>query len=116
MLFIMRALLLQQNQTIVTITEVRKSVINELGYQYRQGKISPELDARIIRVDREFIKQAGTLEHLMVAYKNGGATEGDVKSQLTTTKLLVAELIFTSREEFGELALRGSFKLSFYSK
>jgi len=57
--------------SVVTITEVRKSTLTELGTFYRLGLISPETDAKIEKADQQFLKAASVLELSLTAYKSG---------------------------------------------
>jgi hypothetical protein len=78
--------------TIITVTDVRKSVMNELGTMYRAGQISDETDKRIGAADAQFIVAARSLELSLVAYKNGTSTN-DPSAKLDSVKAPVRELI-----------------------
>lgn len=78
--------------SVVTVTQVRKSVINELGVMYRAGQISEATDLKIAKLDLEFQQAARSLELTLLAVKAGTATE-DPKEKLLATKAVVSQLI-----------------------
>lgn len=61
--------------SIVTITEIRKSAMNELGALQRQGKISAETDAKIAQADATYRAAAERAEKALIAYKDGAQTD-----------------------------------------
>lgn len=76
----------------VTVTEVRNSIMTELGELYKQGKISEETDAKITAADKAFRDAAKTLEITLVAYKNG-SENADTVTAFLEVKKAVNELI-----------------------
>lgn len=76
----------------VTVTQIRKSVLNELGIMYRAGRISEETDAKITKLDIEFIKTVRALELSLIAVKNGTG-EANPTDKLLASKAVVSELI-----------------------
>lgn len=79
--------------TVVTITQIRKDTMNEIGRAYREGKISPETDAKIAKADSEYLKAAAMAEKILVAYKEGTATKGAVAAQILGVKAALTSLI-----------------------
>lgn len=80
-------------QSVVTITDVRKSVMNDFGSMYRQGLITPEQDAQIEKFDADFRSAAQALQITLEAYRIGTATDADVAQRLQLVKQSVHELI-----------------------
>ena len=78
--------------SVVTVTEIRKSVLNELGTLYRAGQISDETDKRIELADSQFKTAARSMELALLAYKAGTSTN-DPAAKLQEVKRPVAELI-----------------------
>lgn len=78
--------------SIVTVTSIYDSAIEELGVLYRQGLISPETDAKIGRVDKQYRLEAATLESMLVAYKNGTTTV-EPTAQLQIVKTYVRTML-----------------------
>ena len=77
---------------IVTITEVRKSTMNELGALHRQGLIDEVTDRKIEVADEKYRQAAKVAEIALVAYKNGGQ-QNDYINALTAVRAAVGELI-----------------------
>jgi outer membrane protein TolC len=80
-------------QSVVTVTDVRKSVMNDLGLMYRQGLITAEQDAKIAKFDADYLGAAKALQVTLEAYKAGTATDVDVATRMQTVKQAVHELI-----------------------
>lgn len=76
----------------VTVTQIRKSVLNELGVMYRAGRISEATDAKITKLDEEFKQTAKALELSLLAVKAGTET-ADPTEKLMATKAVVGQLI-----------------------
>ena len=76
----------------VTVTQIRKSVLNELGVMYRAGRISEETDAKITKLDADFKQTAKALELSLLAVKAGTATT-EPTEKLIATKEVVGQLI-----------------------
>jgi Flp pilus assembly secretin CpaC len=78
--------------SVVTVTEIRKSVLNELGVMYRAGRISEETDHRITQLDTDFKTTAKSLELALLAYK-AGTTTNEPTAKLIEVKAVVSQLI-----------------------
>jgi len=78
--------------SVVTVTDIHKSVLNELGVLYREGKISNELDMRIEMTDVSFRLGCKSLEASLKAYKAGTSTN-DPALKLDMVKQPVHDLI-----------------------
>lgn len=77
---------------IVTLTQVRKSALNELGILHRQGLIDEGTDKKIEMADARYREAARVAEVALVAYKNGGQ-QSDYLNALEAVRLTVSELI-----------------------
>lgn len=77
---------------IVTITQVRKSALNELGMLHRQGLIDDVTDKKIEAIDLRYREAARLCEVALVAYKNGGQ-QSDYINALQAARSIVGELI-----------------------
>lgn len=77
--------------SIVTITEVRNNTMNELGKQYRLGKISADADKKIADADKAYLAAAETAQRALEVYKATG--QGDPKLVLQSVKTTVTSLI-----------------------
>jgi hypothetical protein len=80
-------------QSVVTITDVRKSVMNDLGAMHRQKLLTPEQDAQIAKFDADYLMAAKSLQTVLEAYKAGTATDIEVAERLQNVKQLVHNLI-----------------------
>lgn len=78
--------------SIITVTEVRKSVLNELGVMSRQGLISDKTDKQIEEADNQFKTAARSMELALLAYKAGTSTN-DPMLKLEEVKAPVRSLI-----------------------
>ena len=76
----------------ITVTQIRKSVLNELGVMYRAGRISEATDAKITKLDADFKQTAKALELSLLAVKAGTATT-EPTEKLLATKAVVGQLI-----------------------
>ena len=76
----------------VTVTEIRKSVLNELGVMYRAGRISEETDVKITKLDNDFKQTARALELSLLAVK-AGASATDPADKMSEVKEVVGQLI-----------------------
>lgn len=65
--------------SVVSVTEIRKSVIDELGVLYRAGQITPNTDRKIAELDSQFKAAARVMELSLKAYKAGVTTEDPAK-------------------------------------
>lgn len=79
--------------TIITITQVRKDVMNEYGKLYRAGKISTELDTKIVKADENYRLAANQCERVLIAYKTGAANKADVAAQIANVKIMLAVIL-----------------------
>jgi len=79
--------------SIVTVTELRKDILNEYGELYRAGLISPDIDYKASLADAAFIDAAAAMEVVLVAYKNGTATDADVQQKFAVVKAALAEIL-----------------------
>lgn len=79
--------------SIVTITQLRKDILNEYGQLYRAGLISSEIDYKASLADAAFIEAAAAMEVVLVAYKNGTATDADVQQKFIVVKAALAEIL-----------------------
>jgi len=61
--------------SIVSVTEIRRAVIDELGVLYRAGQITPTTDAKIAVLDSQFKAAARAMELSLKAYKAGTTTD-----------------------------------------
>lgn len=77
--------------SIVTVTEVRNSVMNELGKQYRLGRVSADVDKKIADADKAYLAAAAVAQHSLEVYKATG--QGDPKLILQSVKAAVTSLI-----------------------
>jgi Flp pilus assembly secretin CpaC len=78
-------------KSIITITEVRNTVMNELGVQYRAGRITPEIDVKIAAADKAYRAAATEAQVVLEAYK---ATKiGDATQSLIAVKKAVMTLV-----------------------
>lgn len=77
---------------IVTITQVRKSALNELGILHRQGLIDEGTDKKIEAIDLRYREAARVCEIALVAYKNGG-NQSDYLNALQAVRSIVGEFI-----------------------
>jgi len=83
-------------KTIITITDIRDSIMTELGIYYRAGLISPELDAQIGRVDTAYREQALAAATLLRISKETGSGNPalillPVKEQITNLLSILAK-------------------------
>lgn len=78
-------------KTIISITDVRNSVMNELGRQYRAGKISPEVDRKIAQADKAYRDTTAVAQSVLETYKTSG--NGDPVASITAVKNTVTVLI-----------------------
>lgn len=76
---------------IVTIAEVRNNTMNELGKQYRLGKISADTESKIANADKAYLAAAETAQRSLEVYKATG--QGDPKLILQSVKATVTSLI-----------------------
>ena len=79
--------------SIVTITQLRKDILNEYGQLYRAGLISSEIDYKASLADAAFIEAAAAMEVVLVAYKNDTATDADVQQKFIVVKAALAEIL-----------------------
>lgn len=78
--------------SVVTVTEIRKSVINELGVLSRAGQISEETDKKILDADDRFKEAARGMELALIAYKAGTSTNDPI-TKLQEVKAPVRDMI-----------------------
>ena len=76
---------------IVTVTTVRKDIINQLGVQYRAGLIDHKTDLQITAADNNF-KEAARLMELALTMKKMGQP-GEPAIKLSDVKAPLLEMI-----------------------
>lgn len=79
--------------SIVTLTQLRKDVMNEYGELYRANLIRPEIDYKITKADEKFREAAAAMEIVLVHYKAGTATDADVTVKLNEVKTAIASIL-----------------------
>lgn len=79
------------NQSVVTITQVRHSVMNELGAHRRAGLISDASWQRVVQADAAYRAAARTAELTLTAYRDSGA--GDPAAAIASVKAAVFGLL-----------------------
>lgn len=77
--------------SIVTITEIRHEVMNDLGDELRAGRISASTWAKVEQFDAEYRKAASAARITLVTYKETGS--GDPVKAILSVKSAVLELI-----------------------
>lgn len=77
--------------TVVTITQVRESVMTELGRLYREGKIPPAMDKKIADADAKVRTAAAVCEQAIMTAKLNGTAEP--VEQLKALKMAINEII-----------------------
>lgn len=79
--------------TVVTLTQLRKDILNEYGELYRAGLISSETDYKVFKADELFREAAAAMEVTLVAYKAGTATDADVQKKLAAVKAALGQIL-----------------------
>lgn len=79
------------NQTIVTITEVRKEVMNDLGQALRDGQIDAATWQKVFEYDNQYRMAARTARIALERYRDFG--EGDPAASFLAVKDAVFQLI-----------------------
>lgn len=77
--------------SVVTITEIRHEVMNELGDELRAGRIGSDTWAKVEQFDAEYRKAASAARITLVTYKETGS--GDPVKAILSVKSAVLELI-----------------------
>ena len=77
---------------IVTVTEVRKSVMNEYGKLYRAGQVSEDTVAKVRSADAQYLAAADSLRLALLMYK-AGTTTNDPALKLEEVKAPVQAII-----------------------
>lgn len=77
---------------IVSVTEIRRSVINEYGEVYRTGNVPQAVDMRMEMADASYRMAAKSLQLSLIAYKNGTSTN-DPMLKLEMVKQPVRDMI-----------------------
>jgi len=79
--------------SIVTITQVRKSAMNEYGELYRKGLTTAKIDAQVEKIDAQFLVAAKATQQSLELYKAGMGQEGDYVKNLQTVRGIVFNLL-----------------------
>lgn len=79
--------------SVVTLTQLRKDILNEYGELYRAGLISNETDYKAAQADEAFRQSARALEITLIAYKEGTADKVEVAQQLTAVKTALGQIL-----------------------
>lgn len=80
-------------QAIVTVTEVRFAVMNELGEERRAGRINDEDWQKVVEMDEQYRFAANAAADALTIYQQTG--QGDPGAILRTVKASVTLLIDT---------------------
>ena len=91
--------------SIVTVTEVRKSVMNQYGVLYRAGHISVETRDKVRIADAKYLQAADTMRLTLIAYKAGTSTN-DPSAQLEQVKEPVYAIINIIAPLVGEVVVK----------
>jgi len=91
--------------SIVTVTEVRKSVMNQYGVLYRAGHISVETRDKVRAADAQYIVAADVMRLSLIAYKAGTSTN-DPAAMLEQVKAPVYSIIQIITPLVGEVVAR----------
>lgn len=79
------------NQTIITVTEVRKEVMNDLGQALRDGRLTAATWMKIVEYDNQYRAAARTARIALERYRDFG--EGDPAASFLAVKDAVFQLI-----------------------
>lgn len=79
------------NQTIITVTEIRKEVMNDLGEALRNGQIDAATWQKVVEYDNHYRMAARTARIALERYRDFG--EGDPAASLLAVKDAVFQLI-----------------------
>jgi len=91
--------------SIVTVTEVRKSVMNQYGTLYRAGHISEETVAKVRAADAQYLIAANSMRLALIAYKAGTSTN-DPATKLEAVKAPIYGIISIITPLVGEVVAR----------
>lgn len=75
----------------ITVTELRKEVMNDLGDELRAGRISAENWQKVVEVDNRYRQAAHAARVTLEAYRDAGT--GDPAAAMLAVKTVVLELI-----------------------
>lgn len=81
------------NRTIITITDIRFAVMNELGAERRAGRINDEDWQKIVEIDDRYRFAANTAADVLTVYQQTG--QGDTTAAIRAVKDVVTILIDT---------------------
>lgn len=88
-------------KSIVTVTEIRQSVMNTLGEEFRKGNIGPELDKKIQDADIMYLEAAAKCRAALVAFQAGEASERDKAEAFRDVKAALDLIIDLTFEILG---------------
>jgi len=91
--------------SVVTVTEIRKSVMNQYGTLYRAGHISVETRDKVRIADARYLQAADTMRLALIAYKAGTSTN-DPATTLEQVKEPVYAIINIITPLIGEVVAR----------
>lgn len=91
--------------SVVTVTEIRKSVMNQYGTLYRAGHISIETRDKVRIADARYLQAADTMRLALIAYKAGTSTN-DPAATLEQVKEPVYAIINIITPLIGEVVAR----------
>lgn len=77
---------------VVTVTQVRDSIMKQLASLSVQGKISAETDAKIAKADSVYRASAETAQKALIAYKAGGSST-NYTAALAAVKIAVSGVL-----------------------
>ncbi len=78
-------------RSVVTVTEVRHAVMNELGAEFRAGRMSTETWLKVEQADLQYRTAAAAAEQSLVTYKATG--QGNTADAIRVVKVSVSTLI-----------------------
>jgi hypothetical protein len=85
--------------SIIAVTDVRKSVMNEYGELYRSGNLTDATVAQVRAADAQYIMAAESMKLALLAYKAGTSTNDpalklqDVKEPVKAIIRIITPLI-----------------------
>ena len=91
--------------SVVTVTEIRKSVMNQYGVLYRAGHISVETMEKVHVADAQYLKAAEIMRLTLIAYKAGTSTN-DPAATLEQVKEPVYAIINIITPLIGEVVAK----------
>jgi hypothetical protein len=91
--------------SVVTVTEIRKSVMNQYGTLYRAGHISVETRDKVRIADARYLQAADTMRLALIAYQAGTSTN-DPAAVLEQVKEPVYAIVNIITPLIGEVVAR----------